>query len=101
MCGDEEASTVPFADDGLADGPRCPSVDLHGADIPTGDVVEELGNWRPDIKTRNLRQDLVMSMWFCWLEWQRVRNQIGADAHQWDRGGLPWVPTANPFRRSA
>ncbi len=49
--------------------------------IPWGDqatidrmtpLVTQLRAWRPDIKTKHLTQDLVMSLWFVWLYWQSI-----------------------------
>jgi len=36
-------------------------------------LIEELRTWRPDIKAKNLQQDMVMAMWFLWLHWMRNR----------------------------
>lgn len=63
-------------------------------------LIDELTNWRPDKKTRQVRQDLVMAMWFAWLEWQRMRGRLEENASEWNRGGLPWRPTGNPFRKA-
>lgn len=89
---------------------RMPTSFMRGEiSIPWGDershsvmglLVEELGNWRPDVKTRHLRQDLVMAMWFLWLEWQRTRIKLSADAEDWRSAALPWSPMNNPFRRA-
>lgn len=66
------------------------------------ELLDEMHLWRPDKKARVLRQDFLMAMWFAWLEWQRLRAHLITDAPAWDRGGLPWKPTGNPFRaRSA
>lgn len=51
--------------------------------IPYGDQVTQdrmaalltqLRAWRPDIKTKNLTQDLVMSLWFLWRHWMEIRK---------------------------
>lgn len=51
--------------------------------IPYGDqetqdrmmpLLTQLRAWRPDIKTKNLTQDLVMSLWFQWKYWMEVRK---------------------------
>jgi hypothetical protein len=51
--------------------------------IPWGDqntidkmipLVSQLRAWRPDIKTRNLTQDLVMALWFVHLYWFQLRR---------------------------
>lgn len=52
--------------------------------IPWGDhatidkmtpLVSQLRAWRPDIKTKFLTQDLVMSLWFIHLYWMQIRVQ--------------------------
>lgn len=51
--------------------------------IPYGDqrskdrmqpLLNQLRAWRPDIKTKNLVQDLVMALWFVWRHWMTVRK---------------------------
>jgi len=87
---------------------RMPSSFITGEiSIPYGDeatrsvmdhLVEELTTWRPDIKTKHLRQDLVMALWFAWLYWQRVRASMGMSPQGWHRPGLPWAPSSNLLR---
>jgi hypothetical protein len=60
-------------------------------------LIHELENWRPDVRTRHLRQDLVMAMWFCWLFWQQRRANIRANLTVITRKSLPWSPTGNPM----
>lgn len=52
--------------------------------IPWGDeeskrrmenLVTQLRSWRPDIPTKKLRQDAVMSLWFVWRYWMQIRKQ--------------------------
>ena len=52
--------------------------------IPWGDqktidrmtpLVSQLRQWRPDIKTKNLTQDLVMSLWFIHLYWMSIKTE--------------------------
>lgn len=38
------------------------------------DLVTQLKAWRPDIKTKNLTQDLVMALWFLHLYWMEIRK---------------------------
>lgn len=40
------------------------------------DLVAQLRNWRPDIKTKNLTQDLVMALWFVWRHWQQMKKTM-------------------------
>lgn len=51
--------------------------------IPYGDqvtqdrmsaLISQLRAWRPDIKTKNLTQDLVMALWFAWRHWMETRK---------------------------
>lgn len=51
----------------------------------------ELLAWRPDIDTKLLRQDIVMSLWFPWLIWMQRRKGMGKPT-SWDMRGTPWVP---------
>jgi len=37
-------------------------------------LIEQFANWRPHISGVKLRQDLVMATWFCWLDWQAIRQ---------------------------
>ena len=55
--------------------------------IPYGDeiararmqpLLTELRNWRPNLSSRLLEQDLVMSSWFSWRAWLAVRDQFSA-----------------------
>lgn len=52
--------------------------------IPWGDdetqermqpLVSQLRAWRPDIKPKNLVQDLVMALWFIWRYWMKIRKE--------------------------
>jgi hypothetical protein len=62
------------------------------------ELVGQLSAWRPDVPTRLLKQDLVMALWFIWLQWrEKVRNHRGDD-DMWKTSGMPAagprVPTA-------
>lgn len=37
-------------------------------------LVTQLRAWRPDIKTKNLTQDLVMALWFVWKHWMLINK---------------------------
>jgi hypothetical protein len=69
--------------------------------IPWGDArtrsvmqpfIDELKRWRPDQPTRLLKQDRVMSMWFCWFYWLEIRRTMERDQPiqlwrpSWSRG---------------
>lgn len=44
-------------------------------------LIEELRKWRPDVPTRYLVQDRVMSMWFTWRRWvEHVKPTYGIAA---------------------
>lgn len=58
-------------------------------------LVGELNVWRADVPTRKLRQDLVMSMWFAWLEWMRIRSSLVPR-----EGDSPWKRRTMPNRMS-
>lgn len=51
--------------------------------IPYGDqqtkdrmqpLITQLRSWRPDVKTKNLTQDLVMALWFVWRPWMKLKT---------------------------
>ena len=82
----------------------------HEIDIPWGTpeaqtcfapLEEELRRWRPDIPTKQLRQDEVMALWFLYLEWLRQRGDLASriDGRVQMRG-LPWKPTGYPTRKA-
>jgi hypothetical protein len=49
-----------------------------------GPLVEQLRAWRPDIPTKKLRQDAVMSLWFTWRVWMSTRQKRNANREpQW------------------
>ena len=56
-------------------------------------LTNQLRNWRADIKARNLVQDQVMAMWFCWLFWQKKRRSLQGTSN-WNRRGVPWKPAS-------
>ena len=50
----------------------------------------ELLAWRPGRKGTQLRQDLVMALWFAWLLWRRRRDFVTLGPSNWDRDPVPW-----------
>jgi hypothetical protein len=60
-----------------------------------GILEAELLAWRDGVPTRKLRQDTVMSLWFCWLFWaKRRKGWLMEDTRvgpQIRRQGLPWA----------
>ena len=44
-----------------------------------GPLVDELRSWRPRKRGTQLRQDLVMALWFAWLLWERERQTYEMD----------------------
>jgi len=69
-------------------------------------LAEELYNWRPHISGTRLRQDLVMALWFCWLQWQAHRQSYirrGAPGVSGvkRRHRLPYRPTSLPARSTS
>jgi len=57
---------------------------------------KELLSWRPKMRGTQLKQDLVMAAWFCWLVWRTRRHHLAGERGQapdWNVGGLPWKPT--------
>jgi hypothetical protein len=75
---------------------------LPGApDDPTGEMRrildEHMLKWRPYKRGNRLTQDLVITLWFAWMTWRRVRHLM-ADASVehagWKTAGLPYTPTS-------
>lgn len=50
----------------------------------------ELLRWRPRRPGTKLKQDMVMSLWFCWLLWRRRREYVTEGPSGWDTGTVPW-----------
>lgn len=63
-------------------------------------LVDELLSWRSDVPTRQLRQDLVMSLWFAWLWWMERRRILNVNIEQWNREALPWQGSVHSLVRS-
>lgn len=55
-----------------------------------GRLIAELRAWRPNVRGSKLRQDLVMVMWFLWLQWRSVKETAYVDTSQFDSPGLPY-----------
>ena len=64
-----------------------------------GPLVNQLRAWRPDIKTKNLTQDCVMSLWFVWRYWRQMLKQHEPDAAPAWRPS--WVGGYNPYVRAS
>ena len=79
----------------------------HEIDIPWGDeearrcfgpMCDELRAWRPDVPTKLLRQDEVMTLWFLHLHWYRKRSELASSVRRNVQArGLPYAPTPYPF----
>lgn len=41
-----------------------------------GMLIDELRAWRPRKLGVQLKQDLVMALWFCWLQWEQMRQEV-------------------------
>lgn len=44
------------------------------------ELVSQIRNWRPDIKTKHLTQDLVMALWFVWKHWRQMIRDVHQEA---------------------
>ncbi|MDE2022287.1 MAG: helix-turn-helix domain-containing protein [Patescibacteria group bacterium] len=66
-------------------------------DLGLARLFDQLISWRPDIPTRRLVQDEVMSLWFAYLLWKKLRTRVDPDLSGWQREGLasvtlyPWA----------
>ncbi len=52
---------------------RIPYADQNTQDRMAA-LLNQLRAWRPDIKTKNLTQDLVMALWFVWRHWYQINR---------------------------
>jgi hypothetical protein len=62
-------------------------------------LFDQLKGWRQDIPTKRFTQDAVMSLWFCYLLWRRLRDQVSMDLSMWKRPGMG-VVTAYPYAQT-
>jgi hypothetical protein len=62
-------------------------------------LFDQLVSWRPDIPTKRLVQDEVMSLWFAYLLWRKLREQVTHDLSGWKREGMG-RPTLYPWART-
>lgn len=53
-------------------------------------LCNQLEQWRPNVPTRLLRQDGVMSLWFNWRRWMEWREASTVDEEMWRSVGVPW-----------
>ena len=51
-------------------------------------LFDQLTSWRPDVPTGRLVQDQVMSLWFCYIIWRRLRERVNLESHSYRRQGL-------------
>lgn len=61
----------------------------------------QMTSWRADMPTRQLQQDLVMALWFCWMRWKSLTPNAVASLDAWKHNALPYTPTRWTTRRSA
>lgn len=53
------------------------------------EFLKQLRRWRPDVPTKALKQDTVMSFWFSWLQFDIRRRGSQSDARKtWKREGV-------------
>lgn len=78
-------------------------IDLPGADDPETIrfrtmLDDELVRWRPFKKGTELKQDMVMALWFAWLWWSKFRSGLSTRTNNpgIQAPGLPWKPTVLP-----
>lgn len=56
-------------------------------------LIAELVAWRATIPTRLRIQDLVMSLWFIWVQWQKLRVAAKNPTKSIQGQGMPFKPT--------
>ena len=59
----------------------------------TMQLVKQLYKWRPDMPSRYLVQDQVMSLWFGWKWWNQMKRSMQTDLSGWNRPAMPFTPT--------
>lgn len=58
-------------------------------------LVDQLTAWRPDVPTKNLRQDTVMALWFAHKWWKENRMYgVGSQSNFRTSHKLPYRPTS-------
>lgn len=57
-------------------------------------LIAELVQWRATIPTRLRVQDMVMSLWFIWVQWQKYRKAHEERTGSIQGAGMPWKPTS-------
>jgi hypothetical protein len=62
-------------------------------------LFDQLKAWRPDVPSKRLVQDEVMALWFCYLLWRKLREQVNIDVSVWKRSGMA-KPTMYPYART-
>lgn len=72
---------------------------ITASDAAFATLFDQLMSWREDVPTRRLIQDQVMSLWFCYLQWRKLRGLVGQDLSTWQRDGLSSV-TLYPHART-
>ena len=76
---------------------RFPTISENDTAFAT--LFDQLKSWRPDIPTRRLLQDQVVSLWFCYRLWRNLRESVNQTADSWKRSGLESV-TMYPWAQS-
>jgi len=76
---------------------RFPTISENDTAFAT--LFDQLKSWRPDIPTRRLLQDQVVSLWFCYRLWRNLRETVNQTADSWKRSGLESV-TMYPWAQS-
>lgn len=66
---------------------RLPYGDAYSRE-QTDKLLAELRNWRPDVPTRMLRQDLLMALWFVYVRWLQIRSQLEVNQNVWHMRGI-------------
>ena len=56
-------------------------------------LIAELVQWRATIPTRLRVQDMAMSLWFIWVQWQKYRKAHEEKTDRIVGSGMPWKPT--------
>lgn len=62
----------------------------------SSELCRQLYSWKPGLRGTQLRQDMVMALWFVWILWRNRWKQPGQARKKHDRmrrPGLPWSPT--------
>lgn len=58
-------------------------------------LIGQLKAWKPKKRGTELRQDLVMALWFGWIVWRDRKSWVEQTATSFSFSGMPYKPTGS------